>query len=120
MKKGVLILTVVLVVLGLVLAAVACSSKPATTPPTITTPTTTKPATTTQTTTTTTKTTTPTTTTSSTTVAIPLIPHAVAGREQCLVCHLTGLAGTPPAPAVPADHSGRTNAQCTACHLEKK
>jgi predicted CxxxxCH...CXXCH cytochrome family protein len=36
------------------------------------------------------------------------------------VCHLTGLAGTPPAPAVPADHSGRTNAQCTACHLEKK
>lgn len=43
----------------------------------------------------------------------PQIPHPLAGHEDCLSCHATGVGG---APAVPADHSGRTNATCTGCH----
>ncbi len=43
---------------------------------------------------------------------IPAIPHPIAGREQCLTCHVTGGA----AEAVPADHAGRTNATCQGCH----
>lgn len=41
------------------------------------------------------------------------IPHAVAGREDCLMCH--GKQGSVP---VPADHEGRTNDVCQACHQE--
>jgi hypothetical protein len=44
---------------------------------------------------------------------IPFIPHPVEGREQCLACHETGVAG---APQIPEDHAGRTNEMCQACH----
>jgi hypothetical protein len=44
---------------------------------------------------------------------IPLIPHPVEGRENCLACHETGAAG---APQIPEDHTGRTNDMCQACH----
>jgi hypothetical protein len=43
----------------------------------------------------------------------PGIPHSLEGRGQCLLCHETG-AGT--ATKVPADHKGRTNETCQACH----
>ncbi len=35
-----------------------------------------------------------------------LLPHATAGRENCLSCH------TPP-----ADHGGRQNKECVICHI---
>lgn len=38
-------------------------------------------------------------------------PHPIEGRSECLTCHA---AGTPM--GVPADHEGRTNATCVACH----
>lgn len=44
----------------------------------------------------------------------PAIPHPLVGRENCLACHEQGLGG---APQVPADHAGRTNDVCQACHL---
>jgi hypothetical protein len=43
----------------------------------------------------------------------PQIPHPLEGRDACLACHETGLAG---APQVPADHAGRTNEMCRGCH----
>lgn len=46
-------------------------------------------------------------------LAQPPIPHTLEGRETCLTCHQEGLGG---APAVPADHEGRTDAMCTGCH----
>ena len=39
------------------------------------------------------------------------IPHPIAGREKCEMCHAAG--GIKP---VPADHAGRTSDTCTACH----
>jgi hypothetical protein len=42
----------------------------------------------------------------------PVIPHALEGREDCLVCHAIG-SGMKPAPA---DHEGRTKETCRACH----
>lgn len=45
--------------------------------------------------------------------AMPPIPHPVAGREQCALCHATGVGG---APKFPADHTGRTNEMCQLCH----
>lgn len=44
------------------------------------------------------------------------IPHLVAGREACLTCHETGVAG---AVKIPADHAGRSNEVCQACHRPK-
>ncbi len=41
------------------------------------------------------------------------VPHSIADHSDCLSCHATGVGG---APAVPADHQGRTNAMCTTCH----
>lgn len=41
------------------------------------------------------------------------IPHPLEGREACLACHETGVAG---ATQIPADHTGRTNEICTGCH----
>ncbi len=41
------------------------------------------------------------------------LPHAVAGREDCLMCHGEGIGG---ASKVPADHAGRTNDTCQLCH----
>lgn len=43
----------------------------------------------------------------------PPVPHPMEGREECLACHETGLAG---APQVPANHANRTNVMCPACH----
>jgi len=43
----------------------------------------------------------------------PGIPHPLEGRDACLGCHEAGLAG---APQIPADHTGRTNEMCRACH----
>ncbi|MBI2861013.1 MAG: cytochrome c3 family protein [Chloroflexi bacterium] len=42
----------------------------------------------------------------------PLIPHPVAGREQCLTCH--GEQGIKP---VPANHVGFDQGTCLSCHL---
>jgi nitrate/TMAO reductase-like tetraheme cytochrome c subunit len=43
------------------------------------------------------------------------IPHDLAGRENCLLCHSPD-SGVKPAPK---DHAGRTNDQCQACHKPK-
>jgi hypothetical protein len=43
-------------------------------------------------------------------VADPTIPHALEGRDNCLMCHTSGDV------AVPADHAGRSNDTYTACH----
>ncbi len=43
--------------------------------------------------------------------AIPPVPHATEGRENCLACHDTG--GVRP---FPADHAGRTSDTCLGCH----
>ncbi len=45
------------------------------------------------------------------TEAPPSIPHTLVGRSECLLCH--GPGGLKPAPA---NHAGRTNDTCTACH----
>jgi hypothetical protein len=41
------------------------------------------------------------------------IPHSLEGRQDCVVCHATGVGG---APKYPADHTGRTNEMCQLCH----
>ncbi len=46
--------------------------------------------------------------------AQPPIPHPVEGRDNCLACHETGVAG---APQVPEDHAGRTIEMCRMCHV---
>ncbi len=43
----------------------------------------------------------------------PSVPHPALEGERCLVCHAEGKVG---APKVPADHAGRTNDICLACH----
>ncbi|MFC1872543.1 c-type cytochrome [Chloroflexota bacterium] len=45
--------------------------------------------------------------------ALPLIPHDINGRGNCLACHETGLGD---ATVVPSDHTGRTNDMCLGCH----
>ena len=40
------------------------------------------------------------------------VTHAVAGRENCLMCHQAG-GGVVPAPA---GHAGRASSSCLACH----
>ena len=42
----------------------------------------------------------------------PAIPHDLAGRDNCLICHNPD-GGVKPAPA---DHAGRTSDQCQTCH----
>ena len=42
----------------------------------------------------------------------PAIPHELAGRDNCLVCHNPD-GGVKPAPK---DHAGRTNDSCQGCH----
>jgi NapC/NirT cytochrome c family, N-terminal region/Doubled CXXCH motif (Paired_CXXCH_1) len=44
--------------------------------------------------------------------AAPPIPHDLAGRDDCLVCH-NPAGGLRPAPA---DHAGRTKDVCQTCH----
>ncbi len=46
----------------------------------------------------------------------PVIKHSIEGRSNCTTCHGSGVAGLP---AMPADHQGRDNSSCTACHLEQ-
>ncbi len=41
------------------------------------------------------------------------IPHPLEGRDDCLMCHETGVGG---AAKIPADHAGRPNDLCTSCH----
>ncbi len=38
------------------------------------------------------------------------VPHALDGRDDCLLCHQSGSL------AVPGDHAGRGNETCTSCH----
>ncbi len=88
------LLTVMLLIMVLLLAA--CSSGATTTAPATEPP----PSTT--------------TTTEPTTTGQPtLIPHTLEGRDNCLMCHETGVGE---AEAIPADHAGRANADCTTCH----
>jgi hypothetical protein len=47
----------------------------------------------------------------STIVSAPLIPHAVAGRKQCNLCH-----GSKEIKPAPADHEGRPVESCQICH----
>jgi len=47
-----------------------------------------------------------------TTGGIKVLPASHAGRTICNACHETGAAG----PKNPADHAGRTDATCVACH----
>jgi len=116
MKKYIWLLALVVLVLPVLLAA--CGGGKSTTPaatPTIqpiTKPAqTTTPAVTTPTATTPPKTTQPPTVTQ--TSGIPAIPHTLEGRTDCLMCHKTGIGD---APAVPADHAGRTSDICQTCH----
>ena len=44
----------------------------------------------------------------------PAIPHDLAGRENCLMCHTAGV--MEPVPDVPAKHEGITNEYCGLCH----
>ena len=41
------------------------------------------------------------------------IPHTLEGRDNCLMCHRTGVGK---APAVPASHAERTIDMCRTCH----
>ena len=43
---------------------------------------------------------------------IKTLPASHAGRTICQACHETGMSG----PKNPADHAGRTDATCVACH----
>ncbi len=38
------------------------------------------------------------------------VPHALDGRDDCLLCHQSGSL------AVPDDHAGRDSETCTSCH----
>lgn len=40
-------------------------------------------------------------------------PHELEGREQCGMCHSSGMEGMPQSPA---DHEGRPNDSCGLCH----
>ena len=42
------------------------------------------------------------------------VPHALEGRDSCLMCHAAG--AMEPVPDVPASHEGRENSHCTMCH----
>jgi hypothetical protein len=43
---------------------------------------------------------------------VKVLPATHAGRSVCQVCHETGVSG----PKNPADHAGRADATCVACH----
>ena len=42
------------------------------------------------------------------------VPHELAGREDCLMCHAAGAMEV--VPDAPADHEGRGDQYCTLCH----
>jgi hypothetical protein len=41
------------------------------------------------------------------------VPHELEGREECSMCHSSGMEGMPQSPA---DHEGRPNDSCALCH----
>ena len=43
----------------------------------------------------------------------PATPHDVEGKEQCTMCHASGMDGIP---QNPASHEGRGNDTCQMCH----
>jgi hypothetical protein len=43
----------------------------------------------------------------------PPIPHTLEGRDDCLACHKTGVAGAVP---IPDNHTGIKNDVCQVCH----
>lgn len=43
----------------------------------------------------------------------PPIPHSLEGRDDCLACHETGVAGSTP---IPDNHTGIENDVCQVCH----
>ncbi len=43
----------------------------------------------------------------------PNVPHEIGSRENCLVCHETGVGNSS---KIPNDHIGRTNETCRLCH----
>ncbi|MEE8392289.1 MAG: cache domain-containing protein, partial [Anaerolineae bacterium] len=51
--------------------------------------------------------------------SVPAIPHPLTqeGREDCLICHGTGIGG---APQVSDEHVGRTDQSCRQCHIETR
>ena len=55
----------------------------------------------------------PTTPAPTTPVSPSLTPHPLEGRDNCLMCHETGIGD---ASAIPADHDGRPNDLCATCH----
>ena len=46
-----------------------------------------------------------------------VVPHPLEGREECVMCHVTG---SPQITQMPADHTGRTDADCHLCHTIKE
>ena len=44
----------------------------------------------------------------------PLIPHELAGRDDCLMCHAPG--AMDPVTDTPASHEGRASSHCQMCH----
>ncbi len=48
-------------------------------------------------------------------ISMPAVPHALEGREKCLLCHDTG--GMKP---YPRDHEGRAPESCLSCHESSK
>lgn len=44
---------------------------------------------------------------------VPPIPHELEGRDECGMCHASGMEGMPQSPA---DHEGRPNDSCGLCH----
>ena len=43
----------------------------------------------------------------------PVMPHDLAGKENCTMCHSGAMEGIP---AEPADHEGRAVDTCVLCH----
>ena len=43
-----------------------------------------------------------------------IIPHDLAGRDDCLMCHAPG--AMEPVTDTPADHEGRESKHCQMCH----
>ncbi|MDH3457278.1 MAG: nitrate reductase cytochrome c-type subunit [Gemmatimonadota bacterium] len=44
----------------------------------------------------------------------PVVPHAVEGQTQCLMCHKAGVMEA--VPDAPANHAERVNETCLLCH----
>lgn len=51
------------------------------------------------------------------TAAAPAMAHAVAGKEQCMMCHGGAMEGIK---AAPASHKGWDVKNCTVCHAQPK